>query len=214
MTRQEKLENIKMVARKAYKEEQSINHEAFGANELMRSFGDPNLGDQVQMETYRLNGVIAGLFREEPENDPDPQDLLGSKVKMETEEMDRIEDGIRAVFDPEKVVMDMMQGKGNVTPETMDVLRVAHPEFVGKLRQEILVGLNSGMVNLKHSQLVDFSMLLDTPLEKSMGYEDQITLDQLYRAQEGRRQNMINRGLKMQEPVDMRTAYDKREVNL
>lgn len=214
MTRQEKLEQIKMHANRAYKDEQTINHEAFGASDLLRAYGDPNLGDRVQLETYRINGVVAGLFNSEPENDPDPQDLLGSKVKMEEQEMDRIEEGLRAVFDPEKVVMDMMQGKGTVTPETMDVLRVAHPEFVSKIREEILVGLNSGMVEFKHSQLVDFSMLLDTPLEKSMGYEDQITMDQLYRAQEGRRQNMINRGIKMQEPVDMRTAYDKREGNL
>lgn len=186
------------------KDQQSMNIAGFSGNEHLRALtGDHNIGDGAQKEMFKNIGVLNSVFPEKSRL-KEADDVFGKKKFWNPYQLKIIEDGLEAINNPDKVMMDLIMNRAPVSMQKIKMLRKAHSEFVKQMQVKIIGGINSGLYKLSYVQKLKLAHLFDMPIKSIMTAEAQMTVDKMWQQETMRRRNLGQRGSKLPSVVDVR----------
>lgn len=124
---------------------------------------------QVQMAlTAKTQNIANFLYDKIPKDPMISQVALPALREWKPGDLELKEFAAYLVYvnDPLLILKDL--DDGNLTPESVEALRYAHPEIFLKIQQEIMSHLTDLRENLPYEKRLVLSQLLDVPIEESL----------------------------------------------
>ena len=164
--REAKLRKLRASIFRAVRDPQSMNFAAFNYRHHLENMGMGKTANMTQVKTYMKLGQMASLF---PKNDDVMEfgDVLERNRRWSKEKIIATENNLKAFFNPHGVIEAVVSGQRPVSHDEMKVVRQVHPELFSKMRNVIMMGVNTGNMKLTRQQQLRLGIFLDMPTDSS-----------------------------------------------